>query len=94
MSIFAVTYVYADADTQALYRPEHRKYLASKLEEKNLIASGPFTSGDTPGALLIFSADSHDDVEKMIAKDPMNIGGAVLSYTIREWNPVLGSLGA
>lgn len=94
MSVFAVTYVYADADTQALYRPEHRKYLTSKLEENSLIASGPFTSGETPGALLIFSAESENEIEEIIAKDPMNIGGAVLSYTIREWNPVLGSIGA
>ncbi|GGH63199.1 YciI family protein [Rothia aerolata] len=93
MSIFAVTYVYGPAEEQAKYRPDHRAYLTSQLEAGKLLASGPYVSEERPGALLIFSAESESEVAEILKNDPMNIGGAVLSSEIREWNPVLGSLG-
>lgn len=93
MAIFAVTYVYGAAEIQAEHRPAHREYLGKKFEEGLLLASGPFTSGDQPGALLLFSADSAETVEDIIAHDPMSLGGAVLSAAIREWNPIIGTIG-
>jgi hypothetical protein len=44
------------------------------------------------GALLIAQVDSFDAAETIVKNDPMKIGGAVESYTIGEWNPVLGSI--
>lgn len=93
MNFFACLYEYGPAEEQAKFRPDHRNYLGTLLEEGKLAASGPFTTGETPGALLIFKAESVAEVEEIIAHDPMNIGGAVLSYEIRQWNPVLGSVG-
>ena len=58
-----------------------------------MIVSGPLLDGETPaGALLIAKVDSVEAAEKLVASDPMNIGGAVLSHTITEWNPVLGTI--
>ena len=48
--------------------------------------------GSAAGALLIVNADSADAAEALVREDPMNTGGAVLSYTVQEWNPVIGSI--
>ena len=92
MAYFATEYVYGPAEEQAKHRPAHREYLGSLIEEGKLAASGPYLSGEA-GALLIFIAESEEEVITMIEKDPMRVGGAVLSYDIREWNPVLGKVG-
>ena len=71
----------------------HREYLGSQIEAGNLIVSGPLLDGETPaGALLIAKVDSVEAAEKIVANDPMNVGGAVLSHTVTEWNPVLGTI--
>ncbi|MDO4917120.1 MAG: YciI family protein [Rothia sp. (in: high G+C Gram-positive bacteria)] len=93
MNFYACLYEYGPAEEQAKFRPDHRSYLGTLLEEGKLAASGPFTTGGIPGALLIFKAESIAEIEEIIAHDPMNIGGAVLSFEIRQWNPVLGSVG-
>lgn len=93
MAHYAITYVYAAPEEQAKYRPAHREYLSSQIEAGKLIVSGPLLDGETPtGALLIARVDSIDEAEKLVANDPMNIGGAVLSHTVTEWNPVLGTI--
>lgn len=92
MAYFATEYVYGPAEEQAKHRPAHREYLGGLIEEGKLAASGPYLSGEA-GALLLFIAETEEDVIAMIEKDPMHIGGAVLSYSIRGWNPVLGKVG-
>ena len=93
MSYFACTYVYGPAEEQAKFRPAHRAYLGELVEAGQLAASGPFVGEDDPGALLLFIGQSTEEVEELIAHDPMHQGGAVLSYTVREWSPVMGSVG-
>ena len=93
MSHYAITYVYAAPEEQAKYRPAHREYLASQIEAGNLIVSGPLLDGEVAtGALLIAKVDSAEDAEKIVANDPMNVGGAVVSHTVTAWNPVLGTI--
>lgn len=93
MAYYAITYVYAAPEEQAKYRPAHREYLGSQIKAGNLIVSGPLLNGETPaGALLIAKVDSAEAAEKIVTNDPMNIGGAVLSHTVTEWNPVLGTI--
>ena len=93
MAHYAITYVYAAPEEQAKYRPAHREYLASQIEAGNLIVSGPLLDGEVAtGALLIAKVDSAEDAEKIVANDPMNVGGAVVSHTVTAWNPVLGTI--
>ena len=93
MAQYAITYVYAAPEEQAKYRPAHREYLASQIEAGNLIVSGPLLDGEVAtGALLIAKVDSVEDAEKIMANDPMNVGGAVVSHTVTAWNPVLGTI--
>lgn len=90
MAYYAVSYLYrADADVAAV-RPEHRAYLATLIDEGPLRASGPLVGVDQGSALLIFQADNAEEVQAMVAKDPMSLNDVLESYVITEWNPVLG----
>ncbi|WP_129659725.1 YciI family protein [Rothia halotolerans] len=90
---FAVTYSYGPAEEQAKHRPEHRAYLGALLERGALKVSGPYSDEGSPGALLVFEADSPEEVRALLDDDPMVLGGAVTGVEIRSWNPVLGTVG-
>ncbi len=89
MPIYAVTYLYtAPANQVDEIRPIHRAWLASLLEQKVLLASGPMI--DTPEALLIFRSESVQDLARLLDNDPFDIAGFIGSRTIQTWNPVFG----
>jgi uncharacterized protein YciI len=89
MAIYAVHYRYADQpQAVAAAKPAHRAYLAERLEDGQLLASGPFT--DSAEALLIVKADGLAGVEALIASDPINQAGLVDQVAIRPWNPIFG----
>jgi uncharacterized protein YciI len=88
MSIFAVTYTYgAPEDQLATLRADHRDYLAHLPE---LLVSGPASGGRE--ALLVFRADTREQVESLVAADPFVSAGFVAEHVVREWNPILGPL--
>ncbi len=91
MAYFAVQYLYStDAELVAKVRPDHRVYLRSLIDQGTLKASGPYVGAERDSALLIFSADNPAQVEAAIAADPMSTNGVLESFTITEWNPLLG----
>ena len=93
MAVFAVTYLYsADPDDLNLIRPSHRAWLAERLHDGSLLASGPMV--DNPTALLIWRADSLEALAKLLDQDPFDIAGYIGERTIAEWNPVFGPWGA
>lgn len=67
-------------------RPEHRKYLAGLQEKGKLVTAGPFTDGS--GALIIYEAESDDEVRGLIKADPFNTAGVFEQHEIRPWNKV------
>ena len=89
MNTFAVNYFYA-AEPEALaeIRPIHREWLAERLAEGKLLASGPMV--DTPTSLLIWRADSLQEVAAILDLDPFDIAGCIGERVIQEWNPVFG----
>ena len=90
MSIYAVRYTYDDrTDHRMAVRPVHRAWLARLAEAGLLLASGPFTDGE-PGAMFIFRADSRDELEALLARDPFAAEGVVAFTEAREWEQVLG----
>lgn len=94
MTIYAVTYRYADSpEVIAEHRPAHREYIATLLGEGGLIASGRTEGGDTPSALLLFELDSVGEVEKLLDPDPFWTLGLIQEREIVEWTVSLGSLG-
>ncbi|MEN9342860.1 MAG: hypothetical protein RIR24_447 [Actinomycetota bacterium] len=89
MAIFAVTYLYsAEPDELNLIRPSHRAWLAKRLEDGSLLASGPMV--DNPTALLIWRAESLEALATLLNDDPFDIAGYIGERTITEWNPVFG----
>lgn len=90
MAFFVVNYHYVN-DGVALdrVRPEHRRFLSGLAEEGLLVASGPVDQGD-PQALLIFNADSVDQIDSLLADDPFRTAGLIKESLISAWSPVIG----
>lgn len=89
MSTFAVTYTFsAEPEEVNQIRPTHREWLAEQLAAGALLASGPMV--DRPAALLIFKADSIEQLNALLDQDPYEIAGVIGERTIEAWNPVFG----
>ena len=88
MSLFAVIYRYADAAAELdEHRPRHRDHLRGLHEAGRLVVSGPLAEGGGPGALLIFRADSAEQVAGWLDDDPFKVLGLIVEREIRAWNP-------
>lgn len=61
--------------------PAHRQYLRTFLESGRLLAAGPFI--DDGGALLIYEAETPDQVEEWIRGDPYHAAGVSTRWRIR-----------
>lgn len=89
MSIYAVTYTFSsDPDEVNQIRPTHRVWLSEQLDNGSLLASGPMV--DRPAALLIFKAESIEELNALLDQDPYEIAGVIGERTIEAWNPVFG----
>ena len=89
MNTFAVNYFYTAApEALAEIRPIHREWLANLHAEGVLLASGPLV--ETRGALLIFRAESPEELSALLDNDPFDIAGFIGERVINGWNPVIG----
>jgi uncharacterized protein YciI len=89
MSIYAVKYFYeATPEHMAEVRPLHREWLAERLNDGTLLASGPMV--DSSSALLIFQYDSLKGLAALLDNDPIDIAGCIGERVIEEWNPLFG----
>ncbi|MCW4385839.1 YciI family protein [Salinibacterium sp. SYSU T00001] len=93
MPTFAVLYDYTD-DTEGRdqHRAAHREYLATLVDSRELIASGPTFEGERAGALLIMDVPSAERAAELLDADPFQLEGLVGSRRILEYSVVLGSL--
>ena len=93
MATFAVTYAYSDATAgeRDEHRPRHVEFLKSQFDDGRLLTSGPFGSGESPGALLILKGDSKADVEALMDLDPFFSNNLIEERTIRQWNIFFGA---
>ena len=67
------------------HRPAHRAYLGGLLATGDMVAFGRYDDSDAPGALLLATAETKDEVETMVRRDPFVIQGLVPSYRVRRW---------
>jgi uncharacterized protein YciI len=90
MPVFAVHYRYAD-DPPALteHRPAHRQFLRDLLDQGVVLAAGAYPDGPA-GALLVFRADSADDVSHHLQADPFLPHGLIAGTEIRRWTQAVG----
>lgn len=95
MAYYAVIYTYSsDRTTQDQHRPEHRAYLTQLAEQGTLVASGPMLETEPATALLIFRAESQQQIRALLAGNPFQQLGQVAQTDVAEWNPVIGILAA
>lgn len=91
MPTFAVEYVYDhDSERRDAVRPRHRAFLAELLDQGHLLASGPFTDTDRPGALLIVSAPDAIAVAGLLDEDPFARESLIAERRITAWVQVFG----
>jgi uncharacterized protein YciI len=89
MITYAVTYTFsATPEEVQQIRPTHREWLTEQLANGSLLASGPMV--DRPAALLIFKAESIEELNVLLDQDPYEIAGVIGERTIEAWNPVFG----
>jgi hypothetical protein len=86
MKYAAIAKYTPDAATIAKARPAHRQYLTGLVEQGKLVISGPFA--DDAGGLLVYEAETPDQVDALIREDPFARQGVFLSWEIRPWNVV------
>ncbi len=86
MSHWIIEYTYdARAHLRDQHRAAHRAYLAGLIDTGDMVAFGRYDDAEAPGALLLASADTKDEVETMVRRDPFVIQGLVPAYRIRRW---------
>lgn len=86
MKYAAIAAYTSDASTIAKARPAHREYLNGLMQQGKLVISGPFS--DDSGGLLVYEAETVEQVEKLIAEDPFAKQGVFVSWQIHPWNVV------
>ena len=101
MAIYAIHYTYPDDTTELMkVRAEHREWLSGQqglrvagmyqagLDE---VSEGELTEEEPPNAaLIVFEAQSLDEVTTTFDNDPYWQNGLILRRVVREWNPPLG----
>jgi uncharacterized protein len=75
-----------DASTIAKARPAHRQYLTGLRDQNKLVISGPFA--DDSGGLLVYEAESPEQVDTLVREDPFAKQGVFLSWEIRAWSVI------
>jgi len=86
MPKYVAILTFQNNDERLAIRPKHREYLASLLEQGKLVLSGPFA--DESGALIMYQADSEEEVRSIIAADPYTTVNAIADLQLREWKQV------
>jgi uncharacterized protein len=89
--VVLASYVPDAVNRRAPYREAHLANARRLQEAGHLLAAGAFAD-PIDAALLVFRADSREQVEAWIAADPYVRAGLWPSITIREWTVVVGTL--
>jgi len=75
------------------HREEHLRRFKACRDAGMIVIAGPWAEA-YDGALIIFRAESREEVEQFILEDPYTKAGLWPSYTVREWNPMTVSSAA
>jgi uncharacterized protein YciI len=84
--MYAVQLAFSDDNARLALRPGHRERLAELAADGTLLAAGPWS--DDSGALLVFLADTREELDQIMAADPYYSCAGVTVVWIQEWNPV------
>lgn len=93
MAFFLVTMTHPDGEGWGRHVLPHVAFLKAMIDDGKIRASGPVTGLGKRAGFIIVTADSRDDVEELIAKDPFAVEGLIDDLTILEWDPMFGAFG-
>ncbi|PZE21402.1 YciI family protein [Paenibacillus xerothermodurans] len=85
MKYFAVFLPMLSPDKSQEFRAQHLEFLAEKRKEGKIFANGRFVDG--AGGLVIYMAETEEEVQQMVQQDPYVIQKA-RSFEIHEWEIV------
>jgi uncharacterized protein YciI len=85
MKYYAVFLPMISPERSQQFRPEHLEFLAKGREEGWVFANGKFADGS--GGLVIYAAESVDEVLGKVKQDPY-VRGEARGYEIHEWDMV------
>ncbi len=74
---------------RAEFRDQHLK-LAWEGVHQGRVLLGGVLADPVDGAVILFQADSAEEVERFVRQDPYVKGGLVKSWRIRPWSTVVG----
>jgi len=86
MKVAAIIEYSTDSAVIARVRPAHREYLQGLKKNGNVAIAGPFL--DDSGGILVYEAESTEQVEEFIRADPFFTEGVFKSWVLRPWKPV------
>jgi uncharacterized protein YciI len=88
---FVLWYQYVPdvVEKRAPHRADHLALAREWQAAGKIVLAGAFDP-PTDGALFVFRADSADEVEAFVAKDPYVKNGVVTGHRVRPWNVVVG----
>lgn len=90
---YAVHYRYnEDTESRMAVRPEHREFLADLAEKGICLVAGAYAPSERPGGLLIFRAESAEELDALLVNDPYRRDGFVSEVEIVEWAPAVGPI--
>jgi uncharacterized protein YciI len=84
--MYAVLLAFSDDTARLALRPGHRERLAELAADGKLLAAGPWA--DDSGALLVFLADTREELDQILAADPYYSSAGVTIVWAQEWSLV------
>ena len=89
---FLLSYDYVDGilEKRTPFREEHLAAALAEVEAGRLEQAGALAD-PCDGALFVFTSEDAAPVERFAQSDPYVMNGLVKSYSIREWNVVVGN---
>ena len=70
-------------------RPPHRDYIQGLKAAGKVALAGPLV--DDSGGLIVYEAQTAEEVEDLIREDPFAKGGVFVSWKILPWNLILAN---
>jgi hypothetical protein len=89
MKFAAVIEYTPDKSKIAEFRPPHREYQAGLKKEGKVALAGPLV--DDSGGIIVYEAQSKEDVEQWIRADPFAKAGVFVTWVIHPWNLILAN---
>ena len=80
-----------DGDGWGQHVMAHVAFLQHLVDAGSIRASGPVTDLGKRAGFIIMTADSREEIEKLIAQDPFSVEGLIDELTIIAWDPMFGA---